>query len=85
MSIREAAFTRRIDSRGDKVYSKMLSHPVDYEDIVDNTNMMKNNSHLILVRKPFLLDNELRGKVTEGVDSICRSLNTYYFSAKVVA
>lgn len=28
---KEASFTRRISSRGDRVYSKMLAYPVDYE------------------------------------------------------
>ena len=65
---REASFTRRISSRGDRVYSKMLQFPVDYEEIVDNANIMKNNSDLILVREPFLLDDELKGKVTKWVD-----------------
>lgn len=32
---REATFTRRITSKGDRVYSKMLLSPVDYEEIVD--------------------------------------------------
>lgn len=26
----EASFTRRISSRGDRVYSKMLARPIDY-------------------------------------------------------
>lgn len=65
---REATFTRRISSRGDRVYSKMLQFPVDYEEIVDNANMMKNNSNIILVREPFLLDDELKEKVTKWVD-----------------
>ena len=65
---REASFTRRISSRGDRVYSKMLQFPVDYEEIVDNANMMKNNSDLILVREPFLLDDELKEKVTKWVE-----------------
>lgn len=65
---REASFTRRISSRGDRVYSKMLQFPVDYEEIVDNANMMKNNSSLILVREPFLLDDELREKVVKWVE-----------------
>ena len=59
---REASFTRRISSRGDRVYSKMLQFPVDYEEIVDNANMMKNNS------EPFLLDDELREKVVRWVE-----------------
>ena len=65
---RESTFTRRISSRGDRVYSKMLQFPVDYEEIVDNANMMKNNSNIILVREPFLLDDELKEKVTKWVD-----------------
>lgn len=31
---KEATFTRRISNRGDRVYSKMLLYPVDYEEIV---------------------------------------------------
>ena len=65
---REASFTRRISSRGDRVYSKMLQFPVDYEEIVANANIMKNNSDLILVREPFLLDDELKEKVTKWVE-----------------
>jgi hypothetical protein len=65
---KEASFTRRISSRGDRVYSKMLMYPVDYEEIVDNANMMKINSDLILVREPFLLDDELKEKVIRWVE-----------------
>jgi len=64
----EASFTRRISSRGDRVYSKMLMCPVDYEEIVDNADMMKGDSKLILVREPFLLDDELKEKVTKWVE-----------------
>ena len=65
---REATFTRRISSRGDRVYSKMLLFPVDYEEIVDNANIMKKNPQLILVQEPFLLDDELKEKVTKWVE-----------------
>lgn len=65
---REESFTRRISSRGDRVYSKMLLYPVDYEEVVDNANIMKNNSRIILVREPFLLDDELREKVVRWVE-----------------
>lgn len=65
---REATFTRRISSRGDCVYSKMLQFPVDYEEIVDNANIMKKNPSLILTREPFLLDDELREKVVKWVE-----------------
>ena len=65
---REATFTRRITSKGDRVYSKMLMYPVDYEEIVDNANMMKGDSKIILVREPFLLDDELRDKCVKWVE-----------------
>jgi hypothetical protein len=65
---REATFTRRITSRGDRVYSKMLLWPIDYEEIVDNANMMKEHPGLILVREPFLLDDELREKAVAWVE-----------------
>jgi len=63
----EATFTRRISSRGDRVYSKMLAYPIDYEEIVDNANMMMNNPSLIVVQEPFLLNDELRDRVTQWV------------------
>lgn len=65
---REASFTRKINSRGDRVYSKMLLYPVDYEDIVSTAEMMKKNPNLIIVREPFLLDDELQQKVTKWVE-----------------
>ena len=65
---REATFTRRISSKGDRVYSKMLQRPVDYDEIVDNAEIMKNNPSLILVCEPGLLDDELRDKVIKWVD-----------------
>lgn len=46
----------------------MLMYPVDYEEIVDNANMMKGDSKLILVSEPFLLDDELRKKCIEWVE-----------------
>lgn len=65
---KEATFTRRISSRGDRVYSKMLAYPVDYEEIVDTANMMKGDSKLIIVQEPFLLDDELREKCLRWVE-----------------
>lgn len=67
-AFKEATFTRRINSRGDKVYSKMLAFPVDYEEIVDNANMIRGDSGLMLVREPFLLDDELRKKCLRWVE-----------------
>ena len=65
---KEATCTRRISSCGDRVYSKLLLFPVDYEEIVDNANIMKNNSGIILTREPFLLDDELREKCIRWVE-----------------
>lgn len=65
---REATFPRRISSRGDRIYSKMLQFPIDYEEIVDNADIMKKNPNLILVQEPFLLDDELREKVERWVE-----------------
>ena len=65
---REATFTRRITSRADRVYSKLLSYPIDYEEIVSNANIMKNNSKIILVSEPFLLDDELRERAIKWVE-----------------
>lgn len=66
-AFKEAPFTRRISTRGDRVYSKLL-FPVDYEEIVDNANIMKGNSGIILVQEPFLLDDELREKAIRWVE-----------------
>ena len=63
----EDTFTRRISSRSDKVYSKKFS-PLDYEEIVDNANMMRENPGIILVQEPFLLDDELREKAIRWVE-----------------
>ena len=64
---KESSFTRRISSKGDRVYSKLL-YPVDYEEIVSNANIMHNHPGLILVQEPFLLDDELREKATKWVE-----------------
>ena len=63
----EDTFTRRISSRGDRVYSKRFS-PLDYEEIVDNANMMREHPGIILVQEPFLLDDELREKAIRWVE-----------------
>lgn len=63
----ECSFTRRISSKGDRVYTKQFM-PIDYEEIVDNANIMKGSSGIILVQEPFLLDDELRGKVAKWVE-----------------
>ena len=65
---KEANYTREINSRGDKIYSKLLAYPYDYEEVADNADMMKGNESLIIVQEPFLLDDELREKVTKWVE-----------------
>lgn len=81
---REASFTRRISSRGDRVYSKMLLYPVDYEEVVSNAKIMKNSPGIILVREPFLLDDELREKAIRWVEWANRADPSEYdpFAAK---
>ena len=63
----EDTFTRRISSHSDRVYSKKFN-PLDYEEIVDNANMMKENPGIILVQEPFLLDDELREKAIRWIE-----------------
>lgn len=46
----------------------MLLYPVDYEEIVSNAKIMRDNPSVILVREPFLLDDELREKATKWVE-----------------
>lgn len=65
-TFRESSFTRRISGKSDRVYSKIL-YPVDFEEIVSNARIMKDNPRIILVQEPFLLDDELREKVTRWV------------------
>lgn len=67
-TFKEAPFTRRISTRGDRVSCKMLCGPIDYEEIVSNANVMHNNPQLILVHEPFLLDDELRERATKWVE-----------------
>ena len=66
-SFKESTFTRRISSKGDRVYSKGF-YPIDYETIVNNAQIMKENPIIILVQEPFLLDDELRGKCIKWVE-----------------
>lgn len=63
----ESTFSRRITSKGDRVYSKAF-RPLDYEEIVNNAEWMKGNSRIILVEEPFLLDDELREKCVKWVE-----------------
>lgn len=64
----EESFTRHISSRGDKVRSKMFHGSIDYDEIKTNADVMKKNPKIILIREPFLLDDELRKKVVKWVE-----------------
>ena len=64
----EASCTRTINSRGDKIRSKLLCCAVDYEEVYDNAKLMKENPSLIIVTEPFLLDDELREKCINWVE-----------------
>lgn len=64
---RECTFTRRISSKGDRVYCKLL-YSVDYEELISNAELMKKNPGLIIVNEPFLLDDELREKAIKWVE-----------------
>ena len=65
---KEATFTRTINSRGDNIRSKLLCCQYPYSDVDFTAKLMKENPALIVVREPFLLDDELREKVVKWVD-----------------
>ena len=64
---KECTFTRRISSKGDRVYSKGF-YPLDYSEIVENAQMMKEYPGIMLVQEPFLLDDELRERCIKWVE-----------------
>ena len=64
---KECTFTRRISSKSDKVYSKGF-YPLDYSEIVENAQMMKEHPGIMLVQEPFLLDDELRERCIRWVE-----------------
>lgn len=63
----ECSCTRRISSKSDRVYSKRFT-PLDYEEIVNNASIMRENPGIILVQEAFLLDDELREKAVKWVE-----------------
>lgn len=64
----EANATRTINSRGDKIKSKILREAVDYSEVESNARMMHDNPHLIIICEPFLLDEELKTKCIKWVE-----------------
>ena len=65
---KEATYTRIVNSYGDRIYSELLTYSFSYKEVADNADMMKRNESLIIVQEPFLLDDELREKVTKWVE-----------------
>lgn len=63
---REDSYQRKITSRSDKVYCKML-YPTDYDEVEYNTEIMREKG-LVLVGEPFFVDDELRKKVEKWID-----------------
>lgn len=51
----EVSFTRRVSSRGDRTYPKLQAFIVDYEEIINNADIITGNGQIILVREPFYL------------------------------
>lgn len=64
----EASVTRTINSRGDKIRSKILWGAVDYSEVESNAQMMHDDPHLIIVCEPFLLDEEPKTKCKKWVE-----------------
>lgn len=64
---KECAFARCISSKGDRVYSELF-YPLDYSEIVENAQMMKEHPGIMLVQEPFLLDDELRERCIRWVE-----------------
>lgn len=67
-TLKEATYTQSISSRGNKIRSKLLSCPVDYDDVRSTTEIMKDNTGIVVVREPFFIDDELRERVTKWVE-----------------
>ena len=67
-AFREGNCTRTINSSGDKVRSKILRFAVDYEEIEENAKLLKENPGIMLIREPFLLDDELRDRAIRWVE-----------------
>lgn len=54
---REATYERRISSKGDRIFSKMLAFPFDYNEVLDNTNLICSPNGMMLVQEPFFIDD----------------------------
>lgn len=76
---RKAEYTRKINKKGDKIYSKMLCFPMDYEEIELNTDIIKNNN-LILINEPFFVGDEIESKVKRWIEWANNKPNDFDFS-----
>lgn len=65
---RESNYTVRTTKRGKRVYSKMFSCPLDYEDIESNTDILKKTPNLMIIQEPVFLDDELRDRIVRWVE-----------------
>lgn len=64
---KEYPFSIRINSRGKKIYSKGF-YPLDYDEVVDDTEMLRKMSTLMLIKTPIILDDELRDRMKKWVE-----------------
>lgn len=63
-TLKEASYERRISKDKDKIYSRMLIEPEDYDNVLANTELIRKGKFL-LVREPFFMDEETR-KIVEN-------------------
>lgn len=66
--LKESSYTRKITSKSDRVHSKMLLFPVDYEEILMNTDIMETRG-LILISEPFILNKKLKEKCLKWIEN----------------
>ena len=64
---KECSYTIKITSKSKKVYSKMFC-PLDYEEVEENTQDLKNNPSIMLVKEPVFLDDDLRERMVRWVE-----------------
>ena len=63
----EDEFVRRISDDADLICSSKFQ-PVDYEEVLNNTILMKEVPNSVLIQEPFLVDSSLSERVMQWVD-----------------
>lgn len=63
----EDEFVREISNEGDLIRTNKFQ-PVDYEEVLNNTILMKKEPNSILIQEPFLVDSSLSERVMRWVD-----------------